>query len=139
MIKTVCKVGVKLLCLVGILLAVPDFPAQTPARTVLLEVLRSSWDFQRDETLVYLRVYSDGFAEAHSMRKIDLRNVQFLSKQLSSDELASLKKLLSDPATTQLAPEYSRYWGNRDFGYKYEILVSDTPDKRIELENFQPF
>jgi len=79
MIKTVCKVGVKLLCLVGILLAVPDFPAQTPARTVLLEVLRSSWDFQRDETLVYLRVYSDGFAEAHSMRKIDLRKGKYLA------------------------------------------------------------
>jgi hypothetical protein len=88
-----------------------------------MEVLRNSWDVERDETLVYLRVYSDGFAEAHSMRKIDFRNIQFLSKQLPGDELAALKKLLSDPATGQLAPEYSRFWGNKDFGYKYDIVI----------------
>jgi hypothetical protein len=121
------------------LFTVRGTPFQSPARTVLLEVLRSSWDVERDETLVYLRVYSDGFAEAHSMRKIDFRNIQFLSKQLSGDELASLKKLLSDPAIGQLAPEYSRYWGNKDFGYKYDVVISDGPVKHIELENFQPF
>ena len=103
-----------------------------------MEVLLNSWDVEREETLVYLRVYSDGLAEAHSMRKVDFRNIQFLSKQLPGDELASLKNLLSDPATGQLAPEYSRYWGNKDFGYRYDIVISD-PVKHIELESFQPF
>ena len=35
---------------------------QLPKRIVLLEVIRSSWDADRRETLIYLRIYSDGFA-----------------------------------------------------------------------------
>jgi len=139
MFRTVWKAGVGIAALGCMLLTVQGIPPQTPARTALVEVLRNSWDVERDETLVYLRVYSDGFAEAHSMRKIDFRNIQFLSKQLPNDELVSLKKLLSDPATGHLAPEYSRYWGNKDFGYKYDIVISNDPGKHIELENFQPF
>ena len=139
MFRSVWKAGVGIVALGCMLLTAQGSPSQNPARTVLVEVLRNSWDVGRDETLVYLRVYSDGFAEAHSMRKIDFRNIQFLSKQLPGDELASLKKLLSDPATGELGPEYSRYWGNKDFGYKYEIVISDGPVKHIELENFQPF
>lgn len=112
---------------------------QNPTRTVLLEVVRNSWDVQRNETLVYLRVYSDGFAEAHPMKKVDFRNVQFETKHLPSDELAALNSLLSDPATAQLRPEYSRYWGNKDFGYKYNVAISAPSQKQLELVNFQPF
>jgi hypothetical protein len=112
---------------------------QNPKRTVLFEVVRNSWDAQRQETLVYLRVYSDGFAEAHSMKKIDLRHVEFEKKQLSGDELAALSSLLADPDTAQLLPKYSSYWGNKDFGYKYEITISNSSRKQLELVNFQPF
>lgn len=112
---------------------------QTPARTPLLEVVRNSWDVQRDETLVYVRVYSDGFAEAHPMRKVDFRNIQFETKQLSGDELAALGSLLSDPAIAQLQPEYSRSWGNKDFGYNYVVAISGPLHKQLELVNFQPF
>ena len=89
-----------------------------------MEVLRNSWDVERDETPICFRVYSDGFAEAHSMRKIDFRNIQFLTKQLPGDELASLTKLLSDPATGHLREEVSgepleKNWlkGCQEFGY----------------------
>jgi len=44
-------------------------------RTILLEVVRNSWDVERSESLVYLRVYSDGFAEAHPMRRVDFRDI----------------------------------------------------------------
>jgi len=60
---------------------------QSSPRTVLLEVIRTSWDAQRNETLVYLRVYSDGFAEAHPMWKVDFRNIEFEKKQLPSKSL----------------------------------------------------
>jgi hypothetical protein len=112
---------------------------QSPARAVLLEVVRNSWDVERVETLIYLRVYSVGFAEAHPMKKVDFRNVQFETKQLSGNELAALNSLLSDAATAQLQQEYSRYWGNRDFGYKYSVTISSPFQKRLELVNFQPF
>jgi hypothetical protein len=112
---------------------------QVPARTVLLDVVRSSWDAERNETLVYLRVYSDGFAEVHPMRNVDFRDVRFITKQLSLDELGALKHLLSEPATMQLQPEYSRNWGNTDFGYKYAVTISGRSQKQVELVNFQPF
>lgn len=122
-----------------VLFYAPQPRRQNPMRTVLLEVVRNSWDVQRDESLVYLRVYSDGFAEAHPMRKVDFRNVEFKQKHLSLDELAALNNLLSEPATRQLLPEYSRYWGNKDFGYKYEVTIDGSSQRHLELVNFQPF
>jgi len=111
-----------------------------PSGGILLEVVRNSWDVERDETLVYLRVYSNGFAEAHPTRKVDFRNIDLKKKQLSGEELTSLRNLLADPATAALEPKYSRNWGNKDFGYKFEITLSKNSERKLlELENFQPF
>ena len=51
----------------------------------------------------------------------------------------ALRNLLTDPATVQLLPEYSRYWGNVDFGYEYDVTISGNSVKKIILGNFQPF
>jgi hypothetical protein len=116
-------------------------PAQArPSGDVLFEVIHNSWDVERDETLVYLRVYSNGIAEAHPMRKVDFRNIELKQKQLSDEELRSLRKMLTDPATVGLEPKYSRNWGNKDFGYKFDISFSMNGEKKsLELDNFQPF
>jgi hypothetical protein len=98
-----------------------------------------SWSVERDETLLYLRVYSDGFAEADPMREVDFRHLKLKEKQLSSEELATLTSLLADPETVQLLPKYSSFWGNKDFGYKYEITMSGPSRKQLQLVNFQPF
>jgi hypothetical protein len=126
-------------CLTGTLFVVQGTGTNNEARSLLLEVVRNSWDVERDETLVYVRVFSDGFAEAHPMRSVDFRNIQLKTKQLSNEEMATLKNLLSDDAIGKLEPEYSRYWGNKDFGYKYSVTISGPTHKQIELENFQPF
>lgn len=130
-----CCIG--MMVLVSVLLVTRGTARQVSSRSVLLEVIRNSWNVERDETLVYVRVYSDGFAEAHSMKKVDFRDIQLSTKQLPSDELAALNNMLSDPATGQLDPKYSRYWGNKDFGYKYIVVISGG-HKQIELGNFQP-
>jgi hypothetical protein len=110
------------------------------SHTVLLEVIRKSWNVERNETLVYLRVYSDGLAEAHPMREVDFRNVVLRHKQISASELEDARKLLTDPATGALAKRYIRYWGNKDFGYEYRVSNMASEKKQvIELENFQPF
>jgi uncharacterized membrane protein len=98
-----------------------------------------SWSVERDETLLYLRVYSDGFAEADPMREVDFRHLKLKEKQLSSEELATLTSLLADTETVQLLPKYSSFWGNKDFGYKYEITMSGPSRKQLQLVNFQPF
>ena len=113
--------------------------SQSSGRTVILQVVRDSWYTERDETLIYLRVYSDGFAETHPMRKVDFRDLQFASKLLSADQLAALKRVLYDTATIQLQANYSRNWGYKDFGYKYTVTISGQSGKRLELVNFQPF
>lgn len=132
-------------CLASIVLASALFavvraaPPASSERAPLLEVVRMSWTVERDETLLYLRVYSDGFAEADPMKQVDFRHLKLKEKQLSSDELAALTRFLADPETAHLLPEYSSFWGNKDFGYKYEITISDPSRKQIQLVNFQPF
>lgn len=113
--------------------------AQSPAKSILLEVVRNSWDAERNETLVYLRVYSDGLAEAHPMRKVDFRDIHLATKQLSAEQLETLKRLLFESATMQLQSHYSRYWGDKDFGYKYTVNIHGPSQKQLELVNFQPF
>ncbi|HEV7219749.1 MAG TPA: hypothetical protein VGN39_12805 [Terriglobales bacterium] len=103
-------------------------------------MIRNSWDAERNETLLYLRVYSDGFAETDPMRNVDFRNIQLEHRQLSSDELSTLRSVLSDPATRQLLPEYDRHWGNKDFGYKFDVRIfASEHEQRLKLVNFQPF
>ena len=74
------------------------------------------------------------------MTKVDFRHIQFHTKQLSSGELAALRNLLTDPATVKIVPQQSRYWGNKDFGDKYDIKIAGPSQvQEIELVNFQPF
>src|SRR5207302_9347407 len=121
---------VVIVCLVSVLSFAQEPTQQKPATRVLLEVVRNSWDVDRNETLVYLRVYSDGLAEAHSMKNVDFRDIKLERKQLLGNELGALRALLADPATAQLQPEYSRYWGGKDFGFKYDV-TSKSPKKQV--------
>ena len=139
MLACIRRLSAGLAVVTCMLFVVQGVANQSPVRTVLLEVVRNSWDAERNETLIYVRVFSDGFAEAHSMRKVDFRDVRLITKQLSGDELGSLNQLLFDPATMQLQPQYIRYWGNKDFGYKYSVTISGQSQKQLELVNFQPF
>jgi len=126
--------------LVSGLLAAPQIASKhSSERTPLLEVVRTSWSVERDETLLYLRVYSDGFAEADPMKQVDFRDIKLKSKQLSDENIAALTSLLAEPETAKLLPEYSSFWGNKDFGYKYEIAISGPTRKQLRLVNFQPF
>jgi hypothetical protein len=114
-------------------------PSPDKEKTVLLEVVRNSWSAERSETLVYLRVYSDGLAEAHLMRRVDFRDIHLAAKKLSNSEVEALKHLLFEPATMQLQAKYLDYWGGKDFGYKYSVTIYDKSMKDLELVNFQPF
>jgi hypothetical protein len=131
-----CIAMASAICICG----VAQTSQQKTARTVLLDVIRKSWNVERNETLVYVRVYSDGFAEAHLTREVDFRNIVLRNKQISASELEDARKLLIDPATGVLAKRYVRYWGNKDFGYEYRVSNLASEKKQvIELENFQPF
>jgi hypothetical protein len=123
----------------GLLAGAQTTPKPSSERTLLLEVVRMSWSVERDETLLYLRVYSDDSAEADPMKQVDFRDIKLKKKQLSTEELAALKSLLADTDTAQLLPKYSSFLGNKDFGYKYEIAISGPSRKQLELVNFQPF
>ena len=56
---------------------------QESQRTLLLEVILTTYDISRTETLVYLRVFSDGSAEAHPMREVDFRTLALRKAQVS--------------------------------------------------------
>ena len=114
--------------------------AQQSSRALLLEAIATTYDIHRTETLVYLRVYSDGFAEAHPTHEVDFRTLALKQAQIPAPELARLQELLASPKIRALNDEYERNWGAIDFGTRLVITVhQDESRKTITLINFQPF
>jgi len=106
----------------------------------ILEVIVTTYDVSRTETLIYLRVFSDGSAEAHPTRKVDFRNLALKQAQIPSSEMAKLREFLTPSRTQKWDSKYERYWGNKDFGDEWEITVGQGRDqKEITLVNFRPF
>ena len=122
-------------------LAVPKaVDSQDSKNSLLLEVILETYDVSRTETLVYLRVFSDGSAEAHPMREVDFRTLALKKAHISPGELATLSEFLSSSKVQHLDPKYERYWGNKDFGATWQITIAQSESKKsIVLENFQPF
>jgi hypothetical protein len=114
--------------------------AQQPSRTLLLDAIATTSDIHRTETLVYLRVYSDGSAEAHPTHEVDFRNLALKQAQIPAPQMARLRGLLSSPKIRALNDEYDRNWGAVDFSTKLVITVSQEQNRKtITLVNFQPF
>ena len=114
--------------------------AQQPRKTSLLDAIATTSDIHRTETLVYLRIYSDGFAEAHPTHEVDFRTLALKQAQIPAPELGRLKELLASPKFRTLSDEYERNWGAVDFSAKLVITVGqDQNRKTITLINFQPF
>jgi hypothetical protein len=113
---------------------------QESQKSSLLEVILTTYNVSRTETLVYLRVFSDGSAEAHPMREVDFRTIALKKVQISSSEITALRELLGSPKVQHLDSEYRRYWGNKDFGQTWQITIGQGDNKKsIVLENFEPF
>jgi hypothetical protein len=113
---------------------------QESQRTVLLKVILTTYEVSRTETLVYLRVFSNGSAEAHPMREIDFRALALKTASISPNELATLNEFLGSSKVQHLDAKYKRYWGNIDFGQTWQItIVQGGSQKSVVLENFQPF
>ena len=131
-----------LLC--SLLLLSLTFPGlvepQESQRNLLLEVVLTTYDVSRTETLVYLRVFSDGSAEAHPMREVDFRKLALKTASIPPNELATLGQFLGSSKVQHLDGKYERYWGNKDFGQTWQITISQgDSQKSMVLENFQPF
>lgn len=125
-----------LLCLSSPMLAAQ----QEPKRPPLLEVILTTYDVGRTETLVYLRVFADGHAEAHPMRQVDFRKLALRQGEIPSTEFTALREFLLSSKVQHLEPKYERYWGNKDFGQSWEITIVEGETRQsILLENFQPF
>jgi len=133
------RLVVSFLFLLALALPRPVIP-QESQRTLLLEVILTTYDVIRTETLVYFRVFSNGSAEAHSMREVDFRTLALKTASISLGELATLNEFLSSSKVQHLDPKYERYWGNKDFGQTWQVTILQADSqKSIALENFQPF
>lgn len=122
-------------------LAIPKLVCPQESKTSpLLEVILVTYDASRTETLVYLRLFPNGSAEAHPMREVDFRTLALKKAQISPSDLTGLNEFLSSSKVQHLDPKYERAWGNKDFGQEWQItIVHNDSKKSIVLENFQPF
>jgi hypothetical protein len=113
---------------------------QESGRNLLLDVILTTYDIHRTETLVYLRVFSDGFAEAHPTHEVDFRTLALKQAQIPANDMARLRELLNPSKTDGLDNKYERHWGAIDFTTKLEITIGQGQDRKtIALVNFQPF
>jgi len=134
--KRVLVYSLVLLSLASPRLAAP----QETQRTLLLEVILTTFDVSRTETLVYLRLFSDGSAEAHPMREVDFRKLALKTATIPPNELSTLSEFLGSSNVQHLDAKYERYWGNVDFGQKWQVTIAQGgSQKSMVLENFQPF
>lgn len=78
--------------------------AQQSNRKLLIVVVRQTYDIERTETLIYLRVFSDGFAEAHPTHEVDFRTLTVQQAQIPAADLAKLNDLLSPAKLNGLEP-----------------------------------
>ncbi len=127
-----------------VVLLVLSLPKLTDPQTLqhgqILEVILKTYDVSRIETLVYLRVFSDGSAEAHPMREVDFRTLALKHAQISPNDLAKLREILNPSNTRGLEPKYEQYWGNKDSGSEWRVTIGQGESMKIVLlENFQPF
>ncbi len=114
-------------------------PQETP-RSLLIEVILKTHDIQRTETLVYVRVFSDGSAEAHPSYEVDFRTLSLKHAQIPSADMAELREILSPRNTQGLESKYDRFWGNKDFGNEWDVTIGEGESKKtIIITNFQPF
>ena len=114
--------------------------SQDFTKTQVLEVVVTTHDVSRTETLIYLRVFSDGSAEAHPTRKVDFRDLVPKHTQIPSPEMVELREFLSPLRMQNWATTYERFWGNKDFGDEWKITVGQgTEKKKVTLVNFRPF
>lgn len=119
---------------------IPHVANSQDAKASVLEVILTTYDVNRTETLVYLRVFSNGSAEAHPMRNVDFRTMALKKTQLSQTDLAALSEFLRSAGVQGLEPRYERSWGNIDFGQTWNITIGEgSNEKSIVLFNFQPF
>jgi hypothetical protein len=133
--------GFCLLFALFVAISVPNLAvSQDSEKTQLLEVVVTTHDVSRTETLIYLRVFSDGSAEGHPTRRVDFRNLVLKQAQILSLEMAKLREFLSPLRTQTWGRKYERFWGNKDFGDEWAITVGQgTEKKEIILVNFRPF
>jgi hypothetical protein len=127
-----------------VVLLVLSLPKLTDPQTLqhiqMFEVILKTYDVTRTETLVYLRVFSDGSAEAHPMREVDFRTLALKQAQISPNDLAKLREILNPSNTQRLEPKYEQSWGNKDFGSEWRVTIGQGESKKtVVLENFQPF
>jgi hypothetical protein len=128
------------LVLLSLLIFPRSIVAQQSDRHLLLDVILTTQDIQRTETLVYLRVYSDGLAEAHPTHEVDFRTLALKQAQIPAADLTRLHDLLTPSKIQSLNAEYERNWGAPDFSTKLVITIGHgQTGKTVTLVNFQPF
>lgn len=115
--------------------------AQQPNRhrRLVLEVIDRRFAFGQTSRSVYLRVYSDGFAECHRMEYWDKREKATKKEMLGSTELQSLQAVLYNPELFGM--EKVHVFGSQalDFSDEWDIRVSrDRSVQRINVFNFSP-
>ena len=135
----VSRVGACLLYLsVSVFLGVRSAKSEPSAR-VILEVINKHFTMGHKIPSVYLRVFSDGTTECHTI-KYTGSEVDIVKRQkLAQEELEKLEALIQTPQLLNVKKRYELTYSVVDSWMEWDIVVArEGGTQRIQVLNFSP-
>jgi hypothetical protein len=112
--------------------------SEAPPRTIL-EVINKHFTIGLEIPSVYLRVFSDGTAECHTVRYTGHEADVVKRKALPSDELSKLRAVLESQELLNVKKRYELVNPVFDSWMEWNIAVPrDSGTERIQVLNFSP-
>ncbi len=134
-----CRIGAGTLFLfVLIFLGLDSAKSETSPR-VILEVINKHFTMGRKIPSVYLRVFSDGTAECHTVRYTGDEAETIKKEKLSQEELGKLEALMDTPGLLNIKKRYELMYTVVDSWMEWNIKVPHKGGaQKIQVLNFSP-
>ena len=110
-----------------------------PSPRVILEVINRHFTMGRKIPSVYLRVFSDGTAECHTLRYTGDEAETVKKEKLTQEELGRLKTLIDPPELLNVKKRYELMRAVVDSWMEWNIKVPHKGGaQKIQVLNFSP-
>ena len=119
-----------------------DFAESTdasPGADVILEVIETNSTLASEDAYLYLRVFSDGTAECHSVVNGEKKEIRSFKKTLTQDEFTQVKSVVGNPKLARVKPKYETRYAIVDTYTEWKITIQRRGQSQvIHILEFSP-
>ena len=99
----------------------------TSSKKIVVQVINKHYTMGRGVPSVYLRVFSNGTVECHTMKYTGVEAELVKKKTLTAEEFDGLRVLLESPGLTQVEKRYALMYRGVDSWMEWDIKVPHGP------------